>query len=87
MQNWKGRFVVDSVPAGRKPVALSSDFKLVLVTGSLLTVLFLAVAGAFAVFVPAPSPMQIRVIEACLDLSKFGAGAIFGLLGGRSTKR
>ncbi len=71
----------------KTPTKIGSDFKLVLVVGCLLTFLFLAVAGGFALVVNSPNALQTRVIETCLDLAKFGAGAIFGLLGGRSVKR
>ena len=77
----------EPIGQSKTPTRIGSDFKLVLIVGWLLTLLFLAAASGVALLVSSPNSMQTRVIETCLDLAKFGAGAIFGLLGGRSTKR
>jgi hypothetical protein len=70
-----------------KPVPVRSDFKIVLLCAFGLVAGCLVFAGIFALMVAQPTPMQQKVIEHCLDLSKIGAGAIFGLLGGRSLRR
>jgi len=51
-----------------------------------LTILCLLIGVIFSILVAAPSDSQSKAISTCFDISKFGAGAIFGLLGGKLAK-
>jgi len=52
----------------------------------LLTIFCLLIAVVFSFLVANPTESQSKVISSCMDVSKFGAGAIFGLLGGKLAK-
>jgi hypothetical protein len=63
--------------------SLTPRFKLIFVTVVVLTVIFIA-GGAWVSLQPTQTDQTKELIATLLTLGKAGAGAIFGLLGGKS---
>jgi hypothetical protein len=51
-----------------------------------ITTIALIIAVVFAITFKDLTDAQSRVMNHCLDICKFGAGAIFGLIGGKLAK-
>jgi hypothetical protein len=72
---------------GQEPgnITLSPAFKLILLVVLGLTILFLIVSLALAVMFSDPPEHVKALLIACTHLFAAGAGAVFGLLGGKVT--
>lgn len=79
------RRTASSPKAGKPPVVLNEQFKLVFATAAGGTLLFTLVCVALTLAAGRdPPPLTEKLIMGLLDLAKIGFGAVVGLLGGKT---
>lgn len=65
-------------------IVISAAFKMAFWAVLGLTLLSLGMCVAFS-FIDSPTPQQQSIVQGCSHMWKTGAGALFGLLGGKVT--